>query len=66
MRTELDKIVDPFKSYQKRSIRQFDSLLKDKDIVCISRKEDWYTIEYANGQKFNCRGLVVENSMIYY
>lgn len=65
MRSVEENFVLPLYGFQKRSIRQFNSLLKDKDIVCIEKKDDWYVIEYTNGQKFKCRGLVVNNANIY-
>jgi len=48
------------------SIKAFNKLLKDKNIRTIKKElNGFYCITYADGAQFRCRGLVVDNSLIY-
>ena len=59
------KTIDGLLPSQKRAVNKFNTILKDKNIVAIQRVDDYYEIEYKNNQKFKCKGVIVENSMIY-
>ncbi len=51
---------------RKRAIKDFNKLLKDKDLIKIKKQDDGsYCLSFKNGQENFVKGYVVNNSDIY-
>jgi hypothetical protein len=50
---------------QKKSITKLNTLLKSRDIISITKENNWYHLKFKDGQQYSIVGEVVNNSMIF-